>query len=344
MKRIMMHYRIPTIIAIFMVVLLSSCSSDDESNSGVPVSISQTIQAEWYSPDAERYMNFEYMYVTGTVYQNMSTFPETVETFSGQWFYSRGGVLAMNVLYDNSLKGGAEDYYVLQCDDRTLKLRHTTLGLMLNFYKIVESYKARIGDRFDIEYTKNHTDFSSATYTTSNSDIADVDSNGRVIVRGGGLAFITVSSTAGSVVVRVDGGQRVNSYTAEISETIDQVIARNGEPDRIVTTKTGTYAALYETPENIIDSTVGLIGYVYDADTREVTCVEIHYKKDADKWFLSDEEYLSREFYLFLNQPNHYVPNPSLLDNHFYIRVVKKEKENGLIIYNFDYITEHGYY
>lgn len=340
----MKHYRFPILTVLCLAALLSSCSSDDEGGSNFPTSISQTIQAEWYSPEAERYMKFEYMYVSGKVYQNMSTFPEIAESFSGQWMYSKGGVLVMDIMYEKSAQLSSEDYYVLQCDDKTLKVRHTSLGLTINFYKIIESYNARIGDRFDIEYVKQHSDFSSATYTSSNPSIAEVDDNGRVLVRGGGLAFITVSSSAGIIVVRVDGGQRIDSYTAAIPETIDQVMARHGEPDGNLTSKFGNPLILYVTPQKIIDSAVNKLAYVYDPDTHEVTLVEIHYMTEANRWFQSDEEYLIRDFYIYLNNAGTYAPNYSLLDNHFSISVVKTANENGMMIHNRDYISKHGHY
>lgn len=340
----MKHYRIITVIALCLAFLLSSCSSDDDGGSNLPASISQAIQAEWYSPDAERYMNFEFMYVAGVVYQNMSTFPETAETFSGQWGYSRGGVLSMDITYDISLVGVTESYYVLQCDDITLKMRHTSLGMTLDYYKIVESYKGRIGDHFDIEYAQKHPDFASATYTTSNADIADVDSNGRLTIKGGGLAFITVTSSAGKVVIKVDGGQRIDSYTAEIAETIDQVLARHGEPDTIVTNKSGTLAVIYKTPQTVIDSAIELIAYAYDADTREVTLEEIHYRSVANQWFQNDEDYLIRDFYLYLNTEGLYAPSPTLLENHYFISVIKNDTANGLLIYNRDYLSIHNHY
>ena len=339
----MKHYKIPILMLCF-AAMLSSCNSDDEGNSDAPVSISQSIQAEWYAPDAGRYMIFEYMYVSGTVYQNLSTFPEAAETFSGQWLYSRGGVLNLDILYDKSLKGGDEAYYVLRCDDRTLKVRHTSLGLTLDFYKIVETYTGRIGDRFDIGYAKNHSDFSSATYTTSNASIADVDDNGQVTIKGAGLAFITVSSSAGTVVVKVDGGKRVDSYTARISETVDQIMTRHGEPDGMATTKTGSPVVVYNTPQKVLDSAVELLAYAYDPDTREVTLVEIHYSSEADQWFQLDEEYLITDFYLYLNNEGVYAPNQSLFDNHYYISVVKTATQNGLLIFNRDYISIHGRY
>lgn len=344
MIRIMKHYCITTIKALCLATLLSSCGSDDEGSNSVPTSISQLIQAEWYAPDVARYMSFEFMYVTGAVYDNLSDFPEIAESFSGQWAYYRGGVLDMNIVYDKSLVSVMEDYYVLQCDDNTLKLRHWNLGLTFDFYKIVESYKVRIGDRFDIVYAKIHPDYSTATYSTSNANIADVDSNGHVIIRGSGLAFITVSSAAGSVVVKVDGGQRVNSYTAAITETIDQVIERHGEPDLTSVLTTGTMAAFYGTSEKIIDHAVSQLGYAYDPDTREVTLVEVIYKQEADKWFQSDEDYLSREFYPYLNYQGIYAPNYSLLENHFYVEVVKNETRFGLSICNRDYVSKHGHY
>lgn len=331
----MKYYRITTVIAVCLAVLLSSCSSDDGGGSDYPATISQNIQAEWYSPDAERYMSFEYRLVKGVVYQNMSTFPETAETFSGRWTYSSGGVLDMNILYDNSLKGGTEAYNVLQCDDTTLRLRHTLLGMTLDFYKIVESYKGRIGDRFDIEYVKNHPDFASATYTSSNAGIADVDSDGRVIVKGGGLAFITVSSPAGKVVVKVDGGQRVDSYTAEIAETIDQVMTRHGEPDRVGKINEMP-AILYNTVPKVIDSAVGQLVYVYDAQTREISYMEVQYSSAANQWFQNDEDYLNREFFTYYNIEGTYAPNRTWSENHYYIIVIKSAIANGYVINNLD--------
>lgn len=344
MKRMMKHYRITTVIAVCLAVLLSSCSSDDNGGSNYPASISQTIQAEWYSPDAERYMNFEFMYVAGVVYQDMSTFPETAESFSGRWLYSKGGVLSMDITYDKSLLSIDEAYYVLQCDDITLKMRHTSLGMTLDYYKIVESYKGRIGDRFDIRYVKDHSDFASATYTTSNADIADVDSDGRVTVKGGGLAFITVTSSASKVVVKVDGGQRIDSYIAEIAETIDQVIARHGEPDKTATDETGSLVIIYNTAPKVIDSAVSMVAYVYDANTREVTYMEVQYSSAANQWFQNDEEYLIREFYPYLNDEEFYAPSQILSENHYYIRVVKSVTVNGFAIYNHDYYAKYNHY
>ena len=341
----MKHYRIKAVIAVCLAVLLSSCSSDDEGGSNFPATISQYIQAEWYSPDAARYLNIEFRNVAGDVYQNMSTIPETSETFSGRWFYSNGGVLDMEIIYDKSLVSGSETYYVLQCDERTLKMRHTALGLTLDFYKIVESYNARIGDRIDIAYVKNHSDFSSATYASTNTDIADVDADGRITVKGGGIAFITVSSSAGKVVVKVDSGQRMDSYTAEISETIDQVIARHGEPDMNFTSVTGSPGIGYTTAPKVIDSAAGTIGYVYDADTREVTYLEVHYLSEAAQWFQNDENYLKSDFYLFLNHEDKYAANPNAVDNHYYISVINRGAgNNGFIIYNLDYIFKHGHF
>ena len=342
----MKHYRFPTIIAICMAVLLSSCSSDDEGGSNFPASIFQTIQAEWYAPDAARYMKFEYMYMSGEVYQNLSTFPEIAESFSGQWLYARdGGVLDLNIMYYNSLKAGSENYYVLQCDDTTLKIRHAALGLTFDYYKIVESYKARIGDRIDIAYVKNHSDFSSATYTTTNAGIADVDSDGRITVKGGGQAFVTVTSSAGSVIVKVNSGQRIDSYSAEISETIDQVIARHGEPDQIVNSVTGSPAIVYRTAPKIMDSAVDRTAYVYDADTREVTYLEVHYSLEGEQWFQYDENYLKSDFYLYLNHEDKYAPNPNAVENHYYISVINLGAGNsGFIIYNQDYISKHGHF
>ncbi len=333
----MKHYRFPTIIAVCMAVLLSSCSSDDEGGSNFPASIFQTIQAEWYAPDAARYMKFEYMYMSGEVYQNLSTFPEIAESFSGQWLYARdGGVLDLNIMYYNSLKAGSENYYVLQCDDTTLKIRHAALGLTFDYYKIVESYKARIGDRIDIAYVKNHSDFSSATYTTTNAGIADVDSDGRITVKGGGQAFVTVTSSAGSVVVKVDGGQHVDSYTAEIAETIDQIIARHGEPDRTITNTSGTMSILYQTPEKVIDSAVSMMAYTYYPETRKIRQEEIVFLPEAIKWFQRDVDYLKRNFYLYLNNEGVYAPSQNLFENHFFIMVMETSTANGFIIRNLD--------
>ena len=330
----MKRYSITIVTVLCLTVLLSSCSSDDEGGSNYPASISQTIQTEWYAPEAARYMSFEFMYVKGTVYQNLSDIPEIAETFSGSWTYSREGrVLDMNILYDKSLIGKTEPYQVLQCDENTLRLRHAKLSLPIDFYRIVESYEARIGDRIDIAYVKDHSDFSAATYTSSNANIADVDADGRITVKGGGLAFITVSSDAGSVVVRVDGGQRVDSYTAEVTETIDQVIARHGEPDLTAENEDGMNA-VYMKPEQILDHAVMQLVYVYYPATRKLRWVEIIYKQETEKWFLYDEEYLKSNFYPYLNTEGFYAPNPNIKDNHYYIQVLRSGKLFGMFVFN----------
>lgn len=331
----MKRYSITIVTVLCLTVLLSSCSSDDEGGSNYPASISQTIQTEWYAPEAARYMSFEFMYVKGTVYQNLSDHPEIAETFSGQWIYSRdGGVLNMNVLYDKSLITKTEPYYVLHCDENTLKLRHAQLSLPIDFYRVVESYEARIGDRIDIAYVKDHLAFSSATYTTSNANIADVDADGRITVKGGGLAFVTVSAEAGSVVVKVDGGQRVDSYTAEVVETIDQVIARHGETELTAENNDGTMTAFFVKPEQIIDHAVTQLAYTYDPATHVIIRVEIIYKQDAEKWFLYDEDYLKSNFYLYLNTEGFYAPNPNIMDNHYFIQALRSGSLFGMIVYN----------
>jgi len=75
-----------------------------------------------------------------------------------------------------------------------------------------------------------------------------------------------------------------------------------------------------------------------------VTYLEVHYLSEAAQWFLNDESYLKNEFYLYLNHEDKYAPNPNAVENHFYISVIKRASGSGFIIYNQDYIRQHGHF
>ena len=258
------------------IVFIASCNDDENEKKGKYES--SQFEGEWcmLSGTTATDLVLTAKSLSGAVYVNVTTTPRVKDELSGSWSYTPNSeMLQMNFIYSISSLQKASYYKVINCTDYMLLLREQETGSEDTYYKVIGTQKLELGQTYDI----NVPNFQNADYVSSNPAIAAVNAQGRVTATGQGVAFITVSSLQGSVIVKVNVAGNVDRFVGELFSDIDAVMAAHGTPD--VTGQIGQNRAIvYRQPS--FASALSTIQYQYDESTREVTRILTLYAEPTD--------------------------------------------------------------
>ena len=270
------------------IVFMASCNDDENEKKGKFES--SQFEGEWcmLSGTTATDLVLTAKSLSGAVYVNVTTTPRVKDELSGSWSYTPNSeMLQMNIIYSISSLQKASYYKVINCTDHMLLLREQETGSEDIYYKVVASPTLELGQSCDIDLPN----FPNADYVSSNPAIATVDAQGRVTAVGQGLAFITVSTLQGSVVVKVNVVGNVYKLVDDLTSDIDAVMSAHGTPD--VTGQSGQNSAIvYRQPTFVTG--ISAIQYQYDESTREVTRILTLYKEEAD--YESDANFIKTTY------------------------------------------------
>ena len=84
-----------------------------------------------------------------------------------------------------------------------MQLIDQEFGNMANFVKIIESANLKVGEAYNVIFLRANS-VNASNYISSNNKIVEVSSDGRLIAKGSGIAFIRIESNVGPMVVRIE--------------------------------------------------------------------------------------------------------------------------------------------
>lgn len=204
--------RILSFLFIVIVVCFgfSSCSSDDSSSdeSGIRVDNAKLI-GEWCSINGNEimYLNLEAQsklnnrisYEIGDITTTMFDFAET----NGTWAFENG---TLRVKSYSSSSGVLKtyDYKISDITEYGFRALQTDIGITYNFSKVIVEKTTTVGESFKFVIPSAYNKFVPASYTSSDSRIAEVDAEGNVKIKKCGTAFIFATNSEGSLVCKVE--------------------------------------------------------------------------------------------------------------------------------------------
>ena len=180
----------------FLMGCTSSNKEDEEFDNSV-------FWGEWYLNENAKItvLTFDALRFNGVEYPNPSI--QELDRFYGNWAYFADSQSL--VLNETRESGGAtiEIYYqLIQVDKYSMKLREKSLKKTVLFLKIVEKINLHVGEYQDISYMMNHS-IIAHNYSSSDNSTVTVDSSGKVTAISPGIAFITISTDVGTLIVQV---------------------------------------------------------------------------------------------------------------------------------------------
>lgn len=188
---------------ILSILGLVSCHNDKEEDVSFDTSV---LIGEWYNNSNGVIIDLTLTkaFLSGIVYNNIDSEFEKYEDWSGYWGYtSSTGVLSMIILHTATGMEFSSHFKLLSSDMYSLKLRDQELGSTEIYNKIVESKNLSVGTVYDINYIKANS-ISASGYNSTNPTIVSVDSNGHVTANKAGVAFISITTNVGTLIVKVE--------------------------------------------------------------------------------------------------------------------------------------------
>lgn len=185
-----------------LAITFTSCKGNEDKeevrNEGID---SSQLVGEWYQKygDYIEDINFSQNYrFTGIVYTNLTSTLTIADNLSGMWgLSSYGTVLQMDIYRTSTGFSNIKNYDVVKGDGYSLQLIDKEYNSTVSYQKIIESEKIRKDETFEIS-------LSASKYSSSNESIAKVDDNGHVTAIGSGIAFISLSTKMGTLIVKVE--------------------------------------------------------------------------------------------------------------------------------------------
>lgn len=330
-----------TILLFVTSILFISCGKSDSDNTEVNNKIETSMfYGEWFSVNNSTYYNFVNSKMEGIIYQDMNTMPSIYDYISGGWtFYKENSILRILVNYNNKMESQTEDYKLISIDDYSMTLQYIEFSNEIVLNKIISTNSMKIGDKYDINY--NNPKFESPIYSSLNTSIATVDNTGQVTATGTGITFISIKSQVGTVLVKIEVGSRVDTFTEELFSNIDKILETHGQPDNTAETETGTKVVVYM--KSLIDTSLGYVHYLYDDETREITQILTIYTNESS--YKSDESYIKDNNVIIEELVGDvYGKENALLNNSYGYKMLKDDEGYKILYSNFDYSRKYGRY
>lgn len=184
-----------------LIITMSSCRNDEKEEIRKEGIDSSQLVGEWYR-SYNNYIediNFSQNYrFTGIVYENQKSILTIADNLSGMWgLSSYGTILLMDIYRTSTGSSDVKNYDIVNGDEYSLQLKDKEYNSPVSYQKIIESEKIGKGEAFEILQ-------SASKYSSSNESIAKVDDYGHVTAIGSGIAFISLSTKMGILIVKVE--------------------------------------------------------------------------------------------------------------------------------------------
>ena len=201
-----MNSNIAKILILSVVLSLFSCCNDDEKKEEHKGIDSTYLTGEWYRTYSNYVEDVNFtsnLRFTGVVYEELSSTPKIADHISGSWGLDSYGSILVIRIYRSSTGNEEDKYYsVGSWNNYMLQLMDKKYGNPEQYLRIVETLNLDSSAEGDIVFFKRNS-ISAKGYSSSNPSIATVDSLGHVTANGVGVAFITVSTSVGTLIVKV---------------------------------------------------------------------------------------------------------------------------------------------
>lgn len=222
------------LIALAIIVGMTSCSDDECNHLGTDGSISSANQVigSWYEEAENEEMRFG---VNGTFYDRYANYLKCAEV-EGRWeFDSKNSKLTYNYLYMG--QNQYADWTVKNLEELSLTISSTKVADH-KLEKIVEDYDLEVGNTVKIEFPKVYPDYSVISYTSNNERIASVTPDGIIKAEGEkGITYIKINTAKSNVWVKVTVGDNCSDmwfdYVGLIGldySNMRKVLSRLGDP------------------------------------------------------------------------------------------------------------------
>lgn len=184
--------------------MLGSCSKDN--NEIEPLFDTSVLYGEWYSniDGVVTDLKLSSMTLAGSVYKTEESELVLFEKWTGPWVYlTENKILNMSILHSSTQHETTHYYKIVKVDDYSLSLRDQEFGFVDSYSKIVESKKLGVGEEYDIGYLKTKL-ITATNYNSSTPFVASVDDNGLILAKKTGIAFISVSTNVGTIIIKIE--------------------------------------------------------------------------------------------------------------------------------------------
>lgn len=316
-----------------------ACGSDDNDNEPQD-NVSEQLKGEWCIVDEPSDVALVLRLdasrtIIGTIYDNISSRP-TKEQISGSWtYYSSNKTLVMDRKHESGLKSSTDNFLVQQIGPYVLQLRDQSTGAVERYSRFVASIDAQAGQQIDLyQQASIPKDFQATAFSSSNTRVATVSTDGIVSVQGSGVAFISATSAEGSVVCLLNVPSHIDSYIAEVQSTIDAVLQTHGKPDAEGMSGQNM-AVVYR--QSCFDDALSAIQYQYDEKTRQVTRILTLYNSVND--YEADAAEIRNAF--FLHSESMYGPYEEYVRNTYLLSPFVSE---GVCYVSYNNITYYHQY
>lgn len=324
------------VLLIMSLMSIISCSDSDEK--GNFESFEETLfYGEWCSISGSMVSNItldKNGSCNGKVYVDIGITPKEYEEIKGTWaYYPSSNSLLMSVYHSVNPRDERTSYKVIALNKYNLQLREVETGAEDNYCKVINNIMMEAGNTQKI----NIDGIIAKGYSSSNSAIASVSTDGLITANNQGIAFIQVSSDEGTAIVKVFVKARVAKYVSELSDKIDDIMKEYGTPDAMGAMGQNQ-AILYKSP--LFDVALSNVQYQYDEVTREVTRVLTVYK--------SDSEYNVDRDYIIGNYIDHgsklYGTEKDFASNKYILSPFTENGVNYISYGNHEYFNRTGHY
>lgn len=286
-------------ILYFLLIALCciSCDTDDDF---IKQSFTwNDLDGEWLCYDEENgssaiEMSFlsKGMSYKATAYTDIQNTMNVYDSQYGYYaFLKTTNSLRINVASQTTGRQYTVDYELVDANRYALKLRSKKLNCIDTYYKLVDTKEITFGEAFSMDFSKE-ADFNPTTFETVNQNIATVDASGMITACGIGTTYVIAKDSDKRLVTKIVVKSYVLDHAAEISESIDDVIDKYGEPQVTGSASATSDAILYKQPA--WNPSVMAMQYNYDKTTRMVTRLLVQYQsKEA---FENDAKWIAKNF------------------------------------------------
>ena len=191
------------IYIVAVIVLFCSCKKDEEENALFDTSI---LYGEWYSNvnGVVTDLNLNSLTLFGSIFNTVESELKLYEKWSGSWlYYSENKILCLSIVHSSTSNETTHYYQIVNVDDYSLILKDQEFGNIEKYEKVVESQNLKVGEIGKISYISEQS-LTSESYNSSNSLIASCDSSGKIEAKKKGIAFISIITNKGTLIVKVE--------------------------------------------------------------------------------------------------------------------------------------------
>lgn len=318
--------------AVMAFVLLTACSSDDDSYHvpGTENFSRDMIVGEWYEPLGEGSYTIVNYNADGSL--NATEIRADKQDWkhspnNGYWEYSDGRFTVVTTGSSSGLLNGNNKavYQMKNLTKYEIQLSSLDLDLISGDYRIVDTYQMNVGQ--SRQAIVNDGDFVPQEYSTVNYHVASVDNAGKIEARHLGTTYILIKSSIGTAVIRVVVNDSENDF--------DDVLQIMGSPLLTVTKEYGKMYTYSETED-------GIIILQYNLDDENVMTMLV--QTDTDGYVNRIDMYLSNnitpgEVRASLNRKYHLYKtsnSTNLYITQWQFRTVGiqySEEDHGLVFY-----------